>query len=164
MVVIADAAPQLLGPRVGEWTATPAARRSLREQIARLERDLAETLVSAFPAATLTVEDARIRARGRGPRLLDIGELEVLRDDLAARLKLARARQSSRTEAQIQARELLEEMFLDPRKHKFRRIRGADLGERTVCEWRVVPRWGPIGMFAGWWHVKLSSGCPLASR
>ncbi len=25
------------------------------------------------------------------------------------------------------------------------------------------PRWGIIGMFLGWWRVKLSSGCPLAT-
>ena len=23
--------------------------------------------------------------------------------------------------------------------------------------------WGIIGMLMGWWHVKLSSGCPLAT-
>jgi hypothetical protein len=27
----------------------------------------------------------------------------------------------------------------------------------------VRPRLGLIGMLAGWWHVKLSSGCPLAT-
>jgi hypothetical protein len=29
--------------------------------------------------------------------------------------------------------------------------------------WHVRPRFGVIGMLAGWWHVKLSSGCPLAA-
>jgi hypothetical protein len=27
----------------------------------------------------------------------------------------------------------------------------------------VRPRLGLIGMLMGWWQVKLSSGCPLAS-
>jgi hypothetical protein len=29
--------------------------------------------------------------------------------------------------------------------------------------WQVRPRLGLIGMLMGWWQVKLSSGCPLAS-
>jgi hypothetical protein len=29
--------------------------------------------------------------------------------------------------------------------------------------WHVRPRLGLVGMLAGWWQVKLSSGCPLAS-
>jgi len=27
----------------------------------------------------------------------------------------------------------------------------------------VRPRVGLVGMFMGWWQVKLSSGCPLAT-
>ncbi len=29
--------------------------------------------------------------------------------------------------------------------------------------YQVRPRLGIIGMCMGWWHVKLSSGCPLAT-
>ena len=36
------------------------------------------------------------------------------------------------------------------------------LGVPGCGEYRVVPRLGLIGMLAGWWHVKISSGCPLA--
>lgn len=63
------------------------ARRALREQVARLERDLADTLIAAFPHEAV---DVTVAARGRGPRLLDLGELEQLRDDLATKLRAAR--------------------------------------------------------------------------
>jgi hypothetical protein len=37
-----------------------------------------------------------------------------------------------------------------------------DAGERGCGVWEVRPRLGLIGMLAGWWQLKLSSGCPLA--
>ena len=60
-----------------------AARRSLREQIAHLERELSALFTAAHPRRDL---EWQVRAPG-GPRLLGIGELEALRDDLAARLE-----------------------------------------------------------------------------
>jgi len=71
-----------------------AARRSLRGQIARLERHLADALVSGFPTHAI---DVAVPGRG-GPRLLDLGELENLRDDLAARLCDARAALAGRAD------------------------------------------------------------------
>ena len=56
-----------------------AARRTLRDQIARLERELATLFAAARPGDEL---DWQVRAPG-GPRVLDIGDLEALRDDLA---------------------------------------------------------------------------------
>jgi len=38
-----------------------------------------------------------------------------------------------------------------------------ELGEGGCGVYQVRPRLGLIGMLAGWWHVKLSSGCPLAT-
>ena len=38
-----------------------------------------------------------------------------------------------------------------------------DIGEPGCKNWHVVPRLGIVGMLAGWWHVKISSGCPLAT-
>ena len=35
-------------------------------------------------------------------------------------------------------------------------------GDGGCGVYQVRPRLGIIGMLAGWWHVKLSSGCPLA--
>ena len=39
----------------------------------------------------------------------------------------------------------------------------ADIGEPGCGVWQVRPRLGLIGMLMGWWEVKLSSGCPLAT-
>ena len=134
------------------------ARRELRAQIARLERELADTFVSAFPRAQL---DVSVPASG-GPRLLSLGELESLRDALASRLTRARRELSRRGEEEERNRILLERMLLEPGRYKFVRIPCADLGEGGCGEWHVRPRFGLIGMLAGWWQVKLSSGCPLA--
>lgn len=135
-----------------------AARRSLRDQIARLERELAEAFVAAFPRAGLHWS---VPARG-GPQLLTLGELEVVRDALSGRAGDARRVLEQRALAEEQNRRLVERMMLEPGRHKFVRVSRADIGEPGCGGWEVRPRLGIIGMLAGWWHVKLSSGCPLA--
>ncbi len=54
-------------------------------------------------------------------------------------------------------------MIADPAEHRWVRVRGEDVGERSCKHWHSRPRWGLLGMILGWWRVKLSSGCPLAS-
>ena len=54
-------------------------------------------------------------------------------------------------------------MLLEPGRYKFVRVANRDLGEGGCGVWQVRPRLGLIGMLMGWWQVKLSSGCPLAS-
>ncbi|GAC1441271.1 MAG: hypothetical protein NVSMB51_21350 [Solirubrobacteraceae bacterium] len=135
------------------------ARRVLRTQIAKLERDLAEAFLSAFPRVEL---DVSVPGTHRGPRVLSLGELESVRDALVERLTEARARLDERGAIEQHNRELLERMLLEPGRHRYVRVRSADLGEDGCGEWHVRPRLGLIGMLAGWWHVKLSSGCPLA--
>ena len=39
--------------------------------------------------------------------------------------------------------------------------RTADIGEPGCHDWHVRPRFGLLGMLAGWWRVVVSSGCPL---
>jgi hypothetical protein len=134
------------------------ARRALRIQIARLERALADAFVSAFPTLALEVS---VPAAG-GPRVLTLGELESLRDALIERLAQARATLAEHHDAQARNRELLEQVRLEPGRYKYFRIASADLGEGGCGEWHVRPRLGLVGMLAGWWQVKLSSGCPLA--
>jgi hypothetical protein len=138
-----------------------AARRDLREQIARLERDLQATLVSTFPhgGADVTLAPRRMA----GPRVLGLGELEDLRDRLSERLAAARADFAAVADRQEANRRLLERMLLEPGKHRYVRIANADLGEGGCGVWQVRPRLGLIGMLCGWWQVKLSSGCPLAT-
>jgi hypothetical protein len=131
----------------------------MREQIARLERELAAAFVTTFemrgtpPPACTSGE----------PRLLDLGELEQVRDDLAERLRTVRARISALGEAQAANRLLLERMLLEPGRYRFVRVACSDLGEPSCGVWQVRPRLGLIGMLMGWWQVKLSSGCPLAT-
>ncbi len=134
-----------------------AARRSLRDQIARLEHDLGACVVAAFPGQALDVSVTRTG----GPRVLGLGELETLRDDLSLRLRDARATLARRGELQQRNRVLLEKMRLDPRRYKFVRLEREDLGVPGCGAWEVRPRLGLIGMLMGWWQVKLSSGCPL---
>jgi hypothetical protein len=148
----------LVAPPVVE-DAERAARRSLRRQIASLERELADAFVTAYRMGGLDhpVSDARPR-----PRLLDLGELERVRDELAERLRAARVTITERADAQEASRLLLERMLLDPAKHRFVRVSREALGEPGCGAWEVRPRLGLIGMLMGWWQVKLSSGCPLA--
>jgi hypothetical protein len=134
-----------------------AARRSLRRQIARLERDLADAFVTAYPMGGLAPA-AWVRG---DPRMLDLGELEQVRDRLAERLRGARASIAERADAQATNRVYLEQMLLEPGKHRFARISCHDLGEPGCGVWQVRPRLGLLGMLMGWWQVKLSSGCPL---
>ena len=135
-----------------------AARRSLRTQIARLERELSDAFVTAYPMGGIGPSPAEGR---RDPRLLDLGELERIRDELAERLRSARVTISERAEVQAANRVYLERILLEPAKHRFARISCRDLGEPGCGVWQVRPRLGLIGMLMGWWQVKLSSGCPL---
>ena len=145
------------GTRVVE-TDERAARRSLREQIARLERDLAHSFAGAYPRTGL---DWGVPSMA-GPRVLGLGELERLRDDLAARLRTVRGDLARRTEREEECRRLIERMMLDPAAYRHVRVSREDIGERGCGHWHVRPRLGLVGMLMGWWQVKLSSGCPLA--
>lgn len=138
-----------------------AARRSLRAQIARLERDLNDCFVTAYEQRKPEALAATIGRRSSAPRLLDLGELEELRDALADRIYGARAKIGERAEEQARNRLLLERMRAEPSRHKYRAVTLADLGQSGCGTYRVKPRRGIIGMMMGWWHVKLSSGCPL---
>jgi hypothetical protein len=134
-----------------------AARRSLRAQIERLEGELAQTLTSTYPRiVTPPDDDGR-----RSPRLLDLGELERVRDALAARVSEVHKLVERQAAQQHAARERLERMLADPPGHKGERLSHAELGLPGCTTYRVLPRLGPIGLLTGWWRVKISSGCPL---
>ena len=135
-----------------------AARRSLRDQIARLERELAAAFVTAYPRTGLEWGVPAVA----GPRMLSLGELERVRDDLADRLRSVREAMAERTAREEENRRLIERMMLEPARYKFVRVSREDIGERGCGHWHVRPRLGLIGMLMGWWQVKLSSGCPLA--
>ncbi len=135
-----------------------AARRTLREQIARLERDLVSACLDACPRLSAP---APLRSYS-GPRVLSLGELERIRDELADRLARVRDDADAQLLRQAESRALLERMYADPPAHKWLRISNAQLGEPGCKHFHVRPRLGAVGLLAGWWHVKVSSGCPLA--
>ncbi len=136
-----------------------AARRALRAQIDRLERQLSGAVAASFPGGGLVTA---VPAAG-GPRVLSLGELECVRDALAGRVAHARTTLIEREERREAARAQLERMLLAPGRHRFARVTQQELGEGGCGAWHVKPRLGIIGMLMGWWHVKLSSGCPLAT-
>jgi hypothetical protein len=140
--------------------AEAAARRTLRAQIALLESALAEAFVTAFEMRI--VPPATAAAPGGVPRLMNLGELEFVRDELAGRLHDARAKLTAGAVEQTRKRELLARMQLEPGRYRFTRVSCRELGEPGCGAWQVRPRLGLVGMLMGWWRVTLSSGCPLA--
>ncbi len=134
-------------------------RDDLRRQIASLEKRLGALFASAFPRKGF---DWSVGAVG-GPRVLDVGELERVRDALAARLRDAQAELGRRGEIEEANRGLLESMIAEPERYHWVRVSGEDIGERGCRHWHSRPRWGILGMLMGWWRVKVSSGCPLAA-
>ena len=144
-----------------EASSERAARATLKAQISRLERELSGIVVGRFPYIPAP-RAARTAATPRAPRLPDLGELELERDHLAGRVQELRRAAAARTEHERRAREQLERMRLEPGRYKFARLPVRDLGQGGCGVWEVRPRLGLIGMLAGWWQLKLSSGCPLA--
>jgi AcrR family transcriptional regulator len=133
-----------------------AARRSMRDQIAKLERELAALFTSAYPQREL---EWQVSAPG-GPRVLDVGDLEALRDELAGRVEELRRGLRDRTEVEVRNRVQIEALVADPGSFKWQRISNEDIGEPGCRYWHSQPRLGLIGMLMGWWRVKISSGCP----
>jgi hypothetical protein len=134
-----------------------AARDALRSQVAKLERELSGLVAYTFPH--ISPHDCGSESFS-GPRLLTLAELERLRDRLALRVGEVRGQVAARAALERRSRALLERMRLEPGRYKFARVPVADLGDGHCGVWEVRPRLGLIGMLAGWWHVKLSSGCP----
>lgn len=151
------------GESLDAFPAVPAttersARDDLRDQIAALERRLGELFGAAFPRQGIEWQVGTVG----GPRVLDLTELERVRDALAFRLGEAEAELGRRVEVEEGKRGLLEDMIAAPERHSWVRISNEDLGETGCRHWHSRPRWGIIGMLLNWWRVKLSSGCPLA--
>jgi hypothetical protein len=133
-----------------------AARRSLRDQVAKLERDLAALFASAYPRRGL---EWQVAGPG-GPRLLDVSDLEALRDDLVLRIEDTRRKLRDRGYVEQKNRDRIEALIADPARFKWVRISNEDIGEPGCKFWHSRPRLGLIGMLMGWWRVRISSGCP----
>ena len=89
---------RVLVPEVDER----AARRSLLDQIAKLETELSSLFCATYPR---TGFDWRVPSRG-GPRMLGMEDLEQIRDQLADRLAENRALLGDRTYAESRNRRL----------------------------------------------------------
>jgi hypothetical protein len=150
-------APPALVPRTAPEERP--ARQTLLEQVERLESELSQLFCSTWPRQGF---EWSVPSRG-GPRMLSLRELEQLRDDLADRLSRTRRSFSDRTWVEEQNRCRIEEMLLEPEKHKWVRVANEDIGEPGCKHWHVRPRWGLLGMLMSWWRVRISSGCPLAT-
>ncbi|HET7122114.1 MAG TPA: hypothetical protein VFI17_12800 [Solirubrobacterales bacterium] len=137
------------------------ARRELRRQIGQLEYELSGLVAEAFGRVEI---ESHVAAGAAAPRVLGLGELERVRDDLAERIGEARLTLAERARVESERRELLRRMLADPQRFKWLRISRADVGEPGCGGWHSRPVLGPVGMLTGWWRVKVSSGCPLAGR
>jgi hypothetical protein len=167
-----------------------AARRTLRAQIARLERELSAVATTAYPRLDTRLHRPSIETRGfrpqgehpQGnlapwasvpphgnlaprasvprPRVLSLGELERVRDAIAGRLGDLQSAAAAQSARQADAARELERMLADPPAHKWRRITHADLGIPGCGDYHVRPKASLLGMLMGWWQVKMSSGCP----
>jgi hypothetical protein len=142
-----------------------AARRALRDQIARLDGELSDLALSMWPHTLPEPGDDAGASRVRtldGSTVLSLGQLERARDELAARLSAGRRVLDELGAQQEAMRRAREELLAEPQRHRFARVTNADVGEAGCRDWHVRPRFGLIGMLAGWWRVVISSGCPLA--
>jgi hypothetical protein len=154
--------PQLAQPKTAvrpplrTGTDEAAARRSLRDQIARLERELARTFAAAYPRRGI---DWGVTSPG-GPRMLDVGQLEEVRDRMADRLEETRAELRRRALVERGNAQTIERMLAEPERFKWARVSNHDIGEPGCKHWHSRPRLGLIGMLLGWWRVRISSGCP----
>jgi hypothetical protein len=137
------------------------ARLQLRRQIGRIEAELAGLFGEAFGH---TEVPHRVGPLAAVPRVLDLGELEAVRDRLADRVAEARQALVERRRIEDENRELVERMLAAPQDYQWVRVSRQDLGLHGCGHWHSRPRLGPIGMLMGWWRVKISSGCPLAGR
>jgi len=136
------------------------ARAELRRQIARLELELAELFISAFPRGGISYDVAP----AGGPRLLSIAELEEQRDALLSRIADVRGILSDCGYVEERNRELLERVIAEPERYRWVRISNEDIGEPGCRHYHARPRLGLIGLLMNWWRVIISSGCPLCMR
>jgi hypothetical protein len=144
-------------PATVERGSERAARATLRDQIARLERELATVIAATRPH----LAPGPPMSSFAGPRVLSLGELERVRDALAGRVSTLRSAAAVQSARQADAARELERMLADPPAHKWRRLSNADLGLPGCTTYHVLPRAGLLGMLMGWWQVKVSGGCPL---
>lgn len=145
-------------PAVDPSEDSAAMRRDLREQIERIERELA-----------IYAWDDPLQPAPKGPatavpvgRVADVATLERIRGQMINRLARLRGDVERRGASEQRARTRVEGMIVEPSAHRWEVVTSEQAGEPGCKSWRVVPRFGPFGAVMGWWRVKVSSGCPAA--
>ena len=132
------------------------ARSELRRQIARLEAELA-----SYPRDLQPPPEPDVHPH-HGGRIAGVAELEATRDGLLAQVAEVRKADAKRERRRSKARGKVEEMVREPEANKWSWVSSEETGDPGCKEWRVTPRYGPVGAAMGWWRVKVSGGCPLA--
>lgn len=132
--------------------------RELRTQIARLETELA---AYAWHDRRRPPPEQVETAKPVG-RVASVEELGRTRDELIERVTALRGEAERRGVRERGSRNRVERMIDDPASHRWQIVTNAETGDPGCKDWRVVPRFGPLGAILGWWRVKVSSGCPLA--
>jgi GntR family transcriptional regulator len=127
-------------------------RRELRGQIAWLESELGayawQERLPPPPGGPLTAAPLG--------RVADVETLARTRAGLIDRLARLRGEAERRGEAQHEARRHVTEMVSDPGRHSWEIVTAEEAGDDGGREWRVVPRFGPLGAIMGWWRVKVT--------
>ena len=143
-------------PEIDSSGDSRAIRTALREQISRLESEIAGYAWNdpGSPQPSW--------ARGAEPmgRVVGVHELERTRSELIDRLRRLRGEAGKRGSSQQAVQAHIAKMVSDPAGHRWEMVDNDAAGERGCKNWRVVPAWGPVGAIMGWWRVKVSSGCP----
>jgi hypothetical protein len=156
MTTLIEPLPFRTTPEVDER----AARSALRDQIARLEEQLASHVTTAFPRSptppTIGGE--------RGARLQTLAELERRRDALDSSVATVRRQLDALGAHQELARGRLERIMLEPEAHPWERVTNEDIGEPGCRQVHARPRLGFLGLLMDWWRVRISSGCPLCMQ
>ena len=136
-VRIADAAVRAAGrrPRDGAPPGATCATRSRGSSASSAAR-----LAAALPAPRAAPR-GRSASAAAGPRLLRLGELERVRDELADPLAALQRPPRRRARSRRCARA--------PARHRWVRVTSAELGEPGCRLWQVRPRLGLIGMLPG---------------
>lgn len=128
-------------------------RAELRRQIGYLEAQLASH-ARALPAPTGQPRPALAR-------VAETEQLERTRDELLARLAEAREAETRRGTREQRARQVREEMLVDPGSHRWESVSDSEMGEAGCRDYSVSA--GPLGSLMSWWRVKVSGGCPLSA-
>jgi DNA-binding transcriptional regulator YhcF (GntR family) len=124
-------------------------REELRRQIGRLEAALS-AYVRDLPQGTAMPPVAR------GPRVAGVRELEQIRDALIVRLSEGQQAAEERARREAKARARREAMQRNPELHKWEAVSSEETGEEANLDYRVQPRFGPLGMAMNWWRFKVS--------